>query len=86
MTDVVVTVPVNEGEESLLFGEYLNGFVESRSFEADRLAPISDAPYLMMRSDPGVGQEIKVLTFQERSAARDFSSGWASARTGRLSA
>ena len=82
MTDVVVTLPVQEGEESQRFGRYLNGFVESRSFEAERMASSSDAPYLMMRSDPGVGHEVKVLIFQETRVASEFSSGWASARMG----
>ena len=81
MADVVVTLPVRIGEEAQLFGRYLNGFMESRSFEAESMASFSDAPYLMMRSDPGEVEEIKVLTFQERSVASDFSSGWANART-----
>ena len=80
MTDVVVTLPVRVGEESQLFGAYFNRFTESRSFEAERMSQFSDAPYLMMHSDPGDGEEIKVLIFQERSAASDFSSGWAKAR------
>jgi len=40
----------------------------------------SDAPYLMVRSDPMADLEMKVLIFQERSAATAFSEGWARAR------
>ena len=82
MTDVVVQLPVGNGEEAQLFGAYLNRFMEQRTFEAERLAATADAPYLMVRSDPGLGAELKVLTFQERAAARAFSSGWARARRG----
>ena len=81
MSDVVVTLPVKIGEEARLFGRYLNLFMESRSFDAERLALSSDAPFLMIRSDPGDGEEIKTLTFQERSMASAFSSGWAAARS-----
>ena len=77
MTDVVVTLPVKTGEESIMFGRFLNRFMESRSSEAERMAADSDAPYMMVRSDPLDGQELKVLTFQEKSVASAFSAGWA---------
>jgi hypothetical protein len=76
MADVVLRLPIREGEEAQLFGNYLNSFMESRCFEAEQMAEFSDAPYLMMRSDPGVDQDVKVLIFQERAVASDFSSGW----------
>jgi hypothetical protein len=84
MADVVVTLPIQIGEESKLFGRYLNTFVESRSFEADELAQNCDAPFMMVRSDPGDGEEIKVLIFQHTDMASDFSTGWAQARGGRM--
>ena len=77
MTDIVVTLPVKIGEEALMFGRFLNRFMESRSDEAERMASFSDAPYMMVRSDPLDGQELKVLTFQEKSVASAFSTGWA---------
>lgn len=77
MTDVVLTLPVKVGEEAQLFGRFLNRFMESRSFEAEQMAADSDAPYVMVRSDPLDGQELKVLTFQETSVASAFSAGWA---------
>ena len=80
MADVVVTLPVQEGDEAQLFGRYFNRFMENRSFEAEQMAQSSDAPYLMMRADPGDGHEIKQLIFQENSVASAFSSGWAHAR------
>jgi hypothetical protein len=82
MTDVVVQLPVAVGEEAQLFGAYLSRFMEQRTVEAERLAATADAPYLMVRSDPAIDAELKVLTFQQRSAARDFSMGWAKARRG----
>jgi hypothetical protein len=82
MTDVVLTLPVKAGEEALMFGRFLNRFMESRSFEAERMAANSDAPYMMVRSDPLDGQELKVLTFQEKSVASAFSAGWAMLRKG----
>ncbi len=81
MADVVLKLPIREGEEAQLFGSYLNRSVESRSFEAERMAEFSDAPYLMVRSDPGFGEDVKVLIFQERRVASDFSSGWNLMRT-----
>ena len=83
MGDVVLKLPIRLGEEAQLFGAYLNRFMESRSFEAERMAEFSDAPYLMMRSDPGVEQDLKVLIFQERSVASAFSNGWAKTRNER---
>jgi hypothetical protein len=80
MADVVVTLPIQIGEESTLFGRYLNTFMESRSFEADELAQTCDAPFMMVRSDPGDGQEIKVLIFQHTEMASEFSTGWAQTR------
>jgi hypothetical protein len=84
MTDVVVTLPIQIGEESTLFGRYLNTFVESRSFEAEELAQTCDAPFMMVRSDPGDGEEIKVLIFQQTEMASDFSIGWAQTRQRRM--
>jgi hypothetical protein len=80
MTDVVLTLPIEAGEEAQLFGTFLNRFMESRSSEAERMAESADAPYLMVRSDPGDGLDIKVLIFQERSVASAFSAGWARVR------
>jgi hypothetical protein len=80
MADVVVTFPIREGDEAQLFGKYLNRFMESRSFEAEQMAKSSDAPYLMMHSDPRDGHDVKRLIFQENSVASAFSSGWANAR------
>ena len=84
MADVVVTLPIQIGEESTLFGRYLNTFVESRSFEAEAMALTCDAPFMMVRSDPGDGEEIKVLIFQRTDMASDFSTGWAQARGRRM--
>lgn len=82
MADVVIQMPVEAGEESQLFGSYLNRFMEARTFEAERMAETSDAPYLMIRSDPAPNRELKVLIFQERDIAQAFSTGWAKARQG----
>lgn len=80
MTDVVLTLPIETGEEAQLFGTFLNRFMESRSSEAERMAESSDAPYLMLRSDPGLERDTKVLIFQESSVAAAFSAGWAKVR------
>lgn len=79
MVDVVVRLNVEAGEEAQLFGVYLNRFMESHSFEADRFA---DAPYLMIHTDPLGEVEVKVLTFQQRTAAQAFTAGWTQARNG----
>jgi hypothetical protein len=84
MADVIVTLPIQTGEESTLFGRYLNTFMESRSFEADEMAQTCDAPFMMVRSDPGDGEEIKVLIFQHTEIASDFSTGWAQTRQRRM--
>lgn len=82
MTDVVVQLPVEVGEEAQLFGTYLNRFMEDRVFEAERLAATADAPYLMVRSDPAPDRELKVLIFQQADVAQAFANGWARARSG----
>jgi hypothetical protein len=79
MADVVLQLPV-ESNEDLLFGAYVDRFMESRSSDVERYAEASDAPYLMIRSDPAVGEAVRILIFQEDAAANDFSSGWAKAR------
>jgi hypothetical protein len=80
VSDVIVEFPVHAGKEAQLFGAYLAQFMERLSKEAELWAADADAPYLMVRSDPLQDVEVKVLTFQQASAAKDFSSGWARAR------
>jgi len=75
MGDVVLHLPV-EANEDVLFGAFVSRFMESRSIEVERLAASSDAPYLMIRSDPALGDAVRVLIFQEHGAASAFSSGW----------
>jgi hypothetical protein len=81
MGDVVVKLPVHDGEEAQLFGDFLNQFIESCSPQAEVHAVDSDAPYVMVRSDPQPDMDLKVLIFQERRAAQAFSRGWAKARS-----
>jgi len=82
MAEVVLQLPVDVGED-LLFGRYLERFIESRSVEVERLAASSDAPYVMIHCDPAVGEKVRIVTFQEPGAARAFSSGWEQARASR---
>ena len=82
MTDVVVKLPVRDGAEARLFGDYLSRFLESQGQDAEFWAANSDAPYVMIHSDPLTDVEMKVITFQERRAAAAFSRGWAEARIG----
>ena len=79
MVDVVVRLNVEAGEEARLFGVYLNRFVANHGVEADRFA---DVPYLMIHTDPAGEVDVKVFTFQERTAAQAFTSGWSQARSG----
>lgn len=81
MADVMLQLPVGTSEDGL-FGAYVNRFMESRSIDIERYAAISDAPYLMIRQDPAVGDEVRILIFQEHQAASAFSNGWARARAG----
>jgi hypothetical protein len=81
MSDVVVKLPVRAGEEAQLFGDYLSRFLAGQRQEAELWAANSDAPYVMIHSDPLADVEMKVITFQERHAAMAFSRGWAEART-----
>lgn len=82
MSEVVLQLPVDTGED-LLFGRFLNRFMESRTTEVDRLAASSDAPYLMVHTDPAVGDAVRIVTFQEPGAAQAFKSGWAAMRARR---
>jgi hypothetical protein len=81
MSDVVLTLPVKAGEEALMFGRFLNGFLETVSPDAEQWASANGEPYLMVRSDPPFdGEELKVLTFQESTVATAFAAGWAKIR------
>ena len=82
MGDVVLQLPV-ETNEDMLFGAYVNRFIESRAYEVERFSVSSDAPYLMIRQDPALGDQVRILIFQESDTASDFSSGWAEARVQR---
>ncbi len=82
MCDVVVKLPVRDGEEAELFGDYLSRFLQGCDHEAELWAANGDAPYVMIHSDPLADVQMKVITFQERHAAAAFSRGWAEARTG----
>ena len=81
MADVVLQLPVDTSED-LLFGAYVSRFMETRAGDVERYAANSDAPYLMIRSDPALGDEVRILIFQEHSAASAFSNGLARARAG----
>lgn len=76
MTDVVLRLPIQPGEEAVHFGRYLARFVESFSSHAADAEMDSDAPPLMIRADPVAGQEAKVLIFQENTMADAFVAGW----------
>ena len=80
MSDVIVQFPVRAGREAQLFGTYLASFMETLSNNPALAA--ADAPWLMVRSDPLKDVDVKVLTFQEASAASDFTSGWKRALRG----
>ena len=82
MSDVVVKLPVRDGAEARLFGDYLSRFLHSRDREAELWAANSDAPYVIIHSDPRPDLEMKVITFQARRIAAAFSKGWAEARIG----
>jgi hypothetical protein len=77
MSDVVVRLPVHEGEEAQLFGSFLASFMESRGQEAETWDDTCDAPYLIVRSDPQTDVEMKVVIFQQPRVAQAFSRGWA---------
>lgn len=82
MSDVVVKLPVRDGAEAQLFGDYLSRFLASQGREAEMWAANSDAPYVMIHSDPLADVEMKVVTFQESRSAAAFSRGWAEVCTG----
>lgn len=80
-TEVVLQLPVDASEDHL-FGHFLDRFMQSRAGDVERLAACSDAPYVMVHSDPAVGEKVKIVTFQEPGAATDFSSAWLRIRGG----
>jgi hypothetical protein len=80
MAEVVIELPVKLGAEASLFGAYLSQYMRNCSREAVAWATDHDTPYLMVRSDPLMDVEVKVLTFQRRSAATAFSNGWTEAK------
>lgn len=80
MAEVVIQLPVAASED-LIFGRFLERFMESRVHEVERMAESSDAPYVMIHTDPALGDTVRIVTFQEADAASAFSMGWAQART-----
>lgn len=76
MTDVVLKLPIQPGEEAREFGLYLAEFMEQRSPWAEQRAAEADAPFMMIRGDPASGEEAKVVIFQEDRIASSFSAGW----------
>ena len=80
MSDIVVRLPIRDAAEEAAFGSYLSHFVDALAGEAQRLAERLDAPILMVRNEPQLTGDVRVLTFQEREAARAFTGGWRSAR------
>ena len=81
MSDIVVRFPVRPGREAQLFGAYLARFVDRLAREVEAWSE-GEAPWLMVHSDPAPEIEVKVLTIQRASAAKDFSRGWARALKG----
>lgn len=81
MGDVVIRLPVRDGQEAALFGDYLNRFLQACPDQAGYSAD-NDAPYLMVHSDPQSQGDLKILTFQQGSAALAFRSGWDAAAEG----
>lgn len=79
MAEVVLQLPVTASED-FIFGRFLERFMESRVREVERMAASSDAPYLMIHTDPALGDAVRIVTFQEADAASAFSTGWAQAR------
>ena len=65
MSEVVIELPVDLGDEAQAFGAYVSRFMERVSGEAERLSAFAEAPYFMMRSDPLGDRELKVITFQQ---------------------
>lgn len=76
MSDVVIYLPVKQHEEDRLL-RYIKRFFHSLSSEIEKWTAEADAPFLMMRSDPALGDEVRVMVFQEPEAAQAFSRGWA---------
>lgn len=78
MTDIVVRLELRGAAETEAFGAYLNRFVQDCADEVGRIADRLEAPFLMVRSEPqgAFDAELRVLTFQEPHAARDFTRGW----------
>lgn len=81
MTDVVLTLPIQEGDEARLFVSYLQDYMHALETDATLMSPDSEAPFLMVHSNPSSAGEIKVITFQETHLASEFSVGWDRARS-----
>ena len=86
MTDIVVRCELKDEAESEAFGAYLSRFVEAAASEIAAIADRLEAPFLMVRSEPQVHGDLRVVTFQEADTARDFTAGWRRARPPRLDA
>ena len=76
MTDIVVRLELQDAAEEAAFGDYLSRFMGGLADEIARLNDRLDAPFLMVRSEPWADRAMRVVTFQEPGAARDFARGW----------
>ena len=76
MTDFVLRLPIRDADENRAFGGYLAHFLESRAGEVDRLAAQMDAPYVMVRDEPTLDADLRIVVFQLRRAAQAFAEGW----------
>jgi len=68
--DVLVVVPVRNGEEDELFGETVNQFVEQNQDNAE------DAPFMMVKSEYRSGELFKTVIFEDSRPASQFQSLW----------
>jgi hypothetical protein len=78
--DVVLKMSLRTLEEADAFSGFLTRFLGACGEAVDHLAAPSEAPFVMVTTEPGPETDLRTVTFQEPDLAAAFARGWDCAR------
>lgn len=74
--DVVLKMTLRTLEEGEAFAGFLTRFLDGCGEAMDRLTAPTEAPFMMVTSEPAGDSDLRTVTFQEPALAAAFSKGW----------
>jgi hypothetical protein len=80
--EVVLRMTLRTLEEAEVFSRVLTRFLETCVTAVDRLVSPTEAPFVMVTSEPIGALDVRTLTFVEPAMAQAFASAWNGAREG----